>query len=69
MIRGSVGKMTFFQIAHMTKVSTQIHSSVPQYDVHKVLSKKMSGRGPSGVSKLTFLHFGTWNGLNCRINF
>jgi len=26
----------------MTKVSTQIHSSISQYDVYKVLSKKMT---------------------------
>ncbi len=31
--------MSFFQITHMTKVSTQIHSSICQYDVHKVSSK------------------------------
>ena len=35
-IRGSGGK----KIVHMTKVSTQIHSSISQYDVYKVLSKK-----------------------------
>ncbi len=47
--RGSGGKNVIFQIAHMTKVSTQIHTSMCQYDVYKVSSKKMSGRGPSGV--------------------
>jgi len=34
--RGPVEKMSFFQIVHMTKVSTQIHSSISQYDVYKV---------------------------------
>jgi hypothetical protein len=29
--------------------------------------KKMSGRGPSGVSKLTFLRFGILSGFGCRI--
>jgi len=29
--------------------------------------KKMSGRRPSGVSKLTFLHFGIFSGLGYRI--
>jgi hypothetical protein len=37
---GPVEKMSFFQIVHMTKVSTQIHSSISQYDVDKVSSKK-----------------------------
>jgi hypothetical protein len=42
MVGGLVEKMSFFQIVHMTKVSTQIHSSISQYDVFKVLSKKMT---------------------------
>jgi hypothetical protein len=62
-----VEKMSFFQLAHMTKVSTQINSSTPQYDVYKVLFKKMSGMGPWGASKLTFLHFGTGSGLDSKI--
>jgi hypothetical protein len=33
---GPVEKMSFFQIVHTTKVSTQIHSSKSQYDVYKV---------------------------------
>ena len=37
---GPVEKMSFFQIVHMTKVSTQIHSSISQYD-YKVSSKKI----------------------------
>jgi hypothetical protein len=40
MVGGLVEKMSFFQIVHMTKVSTQIHSSISQYDVFKVSSKK-----------------------------
>ena len=39
-VGGPVEKMSFFQIVHMTKVSTQIHSSISQYDVDKVSSKK-----------------------------
>ena len=39
--RGSSGKMSFFQNVHTTKVSTQIHSSISQYDVYKVSSKKI----------------------------
>jgi len=42
--RGPVEKMSFFQIVHMTKVSTQIHSSLSQYDVYKVLSKRNDHR-------------------------
>jgi hypothetical protein len=38
--RGSGEKMSFFQIVHTTKVSSQIHSSISQYDGYKVLSKK-----------------------------
>jgi hypothetical protein len=47
--------MTIFQMGHMTNVTIQIHSSIPQYDVYKVSLKKMSGRYPLGGSKLTFL--------------
>jgi len=41
-LRWSGGKNDIFQIVHMTKVSTQIHSSISQYDVYKVSSKKMT---------------------------
>jgi hypothetical protein len=41
-VGGRVEKMSFFQIVHMTKVSTQIHSSISQYDVYKVSSKKLT---------------------------
>ena len=64
---GPVEKMSFFQIAHMTKVSSQIRSSMCQYDVYKVSSKKMSGRGPLGVSKSTFFFGGVSSGLGYRI--
>jgi hypothetical protein len=33
----------------------------------KFRKKKMSGRGPSGASKLTFLHFGTGSELGSKI--
>ena len=36
-VGGPVENMSFFQIVHMTKVSTQIHSSISQYDVYKFL--------------------------------
>ena len=32
---GPVEKMSFIQIVHTIKVSTQIHSSISQYDVYK----------------------------------
>jgi hypothetical protein len=35
-----VEKMSFFQNVNTTKVVTQIHSSISQYDVYKVSSKK-----------------------------
>ena len=34
LLGGPVEKMSLFQIVHMTKVSTQIHSSISQYDVY-----------------------------------
>jgi hypothetical protein len=37
---GPVEKMSFFQNVHTTNASTQIHSSISQYDVYKVKSKK-----------------------------
>jgi hypothetical protein len=66
-VGGPVEKTLFFQMDYMTKLSTQIHSYIPQYDVYKVLSKKMSGRCPLGVSKSTFLQFGTESELSSRI--
>jgi len=36
LLGGPVEKMSFFQIAPMTKVSTQIHLYMYQYDVYKV---------------------------------
>ncbi len=58
---GPVEKNSFFQIAPMTKVSTQIRSSMCRYDVYQVSSKKMSERGPLGVSKSTIFSGG------CRV--
>ena len=46
--------MSFFQIAPMTKVSTQIHSSMYQYDVYKVSSKKNEWKGSIGGVKVDF---------------
>ncbi len=55
---GPVEKMSFFQIAPMTKVSTQIHSSMYQYDVYKVLSKKNEWKGSIGGVKVDFFSGG-----------
>ena len=54
MLGGPVEKMSFFQIAPMTKVSTQIHSSMCQYDVYKVSSKKNEWKGSIGGVKVYF---------------
>ena len=48
--------MSFFQIVHMTKVSTQIHSSISQYDVYKVSSTKMTTTSPLVASIIETLH-------------
>jgi len=50
---GPVEKRPFFQIVHMTKVSTQIHSSISQYDVYKFL-KKNEWKGSVGCVKVDF---------------
>jgi hypothetical protein len=50
--------MSFFQIAPITKVSTQIHSSICQYDVYKVSSKKNEWKGSIGGVKVDFLRGG-----------
>jgi len=55
---GPVEKMSFFQIAPMTKVSTQIHSSMYQYDVYKVSSKKNEWKGSIGGVKVDFFSGG-----------
>ncbi len=49
---GSVGKLHFFQMGHMTNVSIQIHSSLPQYDVYKVSLKKNERKVPFGGVKV-----------------
>ena len=51
-------------MGHMTNLSTQIHSSIPQYDKSKVSLKKLSGRYPLGVSKSTFCDSGSDSGLS-----
>ena len=55
--RGSGGKMTIFQMGHMTNVSIQIHSSIPQYDVYKVSSKKNEWKEPFGGIKVDIFWF------------
>ena len=44
--------MTIFQMGHMTNVSIQIYSSIPQYDVYKVLLKKNEWKVPFGGVKV-----------------
>ena len=55
-------KMSFFHIAPMTKVSTQIHSSMYQYDVYKVSSKKNEWKGSIGGVKVDFFLGGWFSG-------
>ncbi len=50
--------MSFFQIAPMTKVSTQIHSSMCQYDVYKVSKKKNEWKGSVRGVKVNFFFGG-----------
>ncbi len=58
MVGGPVEKMSFFQIAPMTKVSTQIHSSMCQYGVYKVSSKKNEWKGSVRGVKVNFFFRG-----------
>ncbi len=44
--------MTIFQMGHITKVSIQIHLSIPQYDEYKVLLKKNDWKVPFGGVKV-----------------
>ncbi len=67
MIRGSGGKNVIFQIAPMTKVSTQIHLSMCQYDVYKVSSKKNDWKGSIRGVKVDFFFGGVLSGLGSRI--
>jgi hypothetical protein len=39
-------------MGHMTKLSTQIHSSIPQYDVYIVLLKTIEWKVPFGGVKV-----------------
>ena len=54
---GPVEIMTIFQMGHMTSLSTQIHSSIPQYDMSKVLLKKNEWQVPFGCVKVTIYLF------------
>jgi len=65
-IGGPVEKMSFFQITPMTKVSTQIHSSMCQYDVYKVSSKKNEWKGSVRGVKVNFFFGGVSSGLGSR---
>jgi hypothetical protein len=66
--RGSGGKNVIFSITPQTTFLSVLNcSTMCQYDILKVSFKILSGRGPSGVSKLTCLRFGTGSGLGCRI--
>ena len=47
--------MTIFQMGHMAYVSIWIHSSIPQYDVYKVLLKKNEWKVPFGGVQVNIL--------------
>jgi hypothetical protein len=49
---GPVEKSPFFQMGHMTKVITQIHSTIPQYDVYKFSLKKVEWKISFGGVKV-----------------
>ncbi len=51
-VGGPGGKWPFFQMDHMTNVSIQIHSSIPQYDVYEVSLKKNEWEVPFGGIKV-----------------
>ncbi len=50
-------KLPVFQIGHMTKVGSQIYSSIPQYDLYNVLSKKNDWKVPFGWVKVDIFAF------------
>ncbi len=56
-----------FQIPPKQLLSVSNCSTMRQYEILKVLSKKLSRRCPSGVSKLTFLWCGIGSGLEWLI--
>jgi len=58
LIGGPVEKMSFFHIAPMTKKSTQIHSSMCQYDLYKVSFKKNEWKGSIGGVKVNYFFRG-----------
>jgi hypothetical protein len=49
--------VTIFQMGHLTNVSIQIHSSIPQYDVYKVSLKKNEWKEPFGGVKVDIFWF------------
>ncbi len=58
LLGGPVEKWPFFQMNHMTNLSTQIHSSISQYDISKVSLKKIEWKVPFGCVKVDILRFG-----------
>jgi hypothetical protein len=44
-------------MGHLTNVSIQIHSSIPQYDVYKVSLKKNEWKEPFGGVKVDIFWF------------
>ena len=45
-------------MGHLTNLSTQIHSSIPQYDMSKVSLKKIEWKVPFGCVKVDIFWFG-----------
>ena len=54
-------------MGHMTNLSTQIHSSIPQYDISKVSLKKIEWKVPFGCVKVDIFVSGSISGLSCWI--
>ena len=55
-------------MGHMTNLSTQIHSSIPQYDIYKVSLKKIVWKVPFGCVKVDiFAGPGSKSGLTSGI--
>ncbi len=52
-----VEKSPFFQMGHITKVSTQIHLTIPQYDVHNFFLKTIEWKVPFGGVKVNIFAF------------
>ena len=65
-VGGPVEKWPFFQMGHMTNVSIQIHSSVPQYDMYEVFLKKKWVKGTLwGGQSWHFWSSGSTGGFGC----